>query len=107
MGDFFLLQMDDFFTEGLCFETSKEGKGERRIGAPPFCEVPRRGSLAASGRGRSKVGAKQTRKLRPYERSRCAEHGGSCEEVATHHVRGFATDRPGAPAGGAAHPPYL
>ena len=27
MGDFFLLQMDDFFTEGLCFDTSKEGEG--------------------------------------------------------------------------------
>jgi hypothetical protein len=27
MGDSFLLQMDDFFTEGLCFDTSKEGEG--------------------------------------------------------------------------------
>ena len=27
MGDFFLLHMDDFFTEGLCFDISKEGEG--------------------------------------------------------------------------------
>ena len=58
MSEFFLPQMDDFFTEGVCFDTSKEGKGERRFGALPFCEAPHRGSLAASGRGRSKVGAK-------------------------------------------------
>jgi hypothetical protein len=36
MGDFFLPQMDDFFTEGVCFDTSKEGKGERQPPAPPF-----------------------------------------------------------------------
>ena len=37
MGDFFLRQMDDFFTEGLCFDTSLgRGKGERGVGAPPF-----------------------------------------------------------------------
>jgi hypothetical protein len=36
--DFFLLQMDDFFTEGLCLDDCKEGKGERRVGAPPLCE---------------------------------------------------------------------
>jgi hypothetical protein len=27
MGDFFLAQMDDSFTEGVCFDTSKEGEG--------------------------------------------------------------------------------
>jgi hypothetical protein len=27
MGDFFLLQMDDFFSAGLCFDISKEGEG--------------------------------------------------------------------------------
>jgi hypothetical protein len=27
MGYFFLLQMDDSFTEGVYFDTSKEGKG--------------------------------------------------------------------------------
>jgi hypothetical protein len=36
MGDFFLLQMDDSFTEGLCFDNPEEGKGERGVGAPPF-----------------------------------------------------------------------
>jgi hypothetical protein len=30
MGYFYLLQMDDFFSEGLCFDISKEGEG----GAP-------------------------------------------------------------------------
>jgi hypothetical protein len=30
MSDFFLLQMDDFFTEDLCFDNRKEGEG----GAP-------------------------------------------------------------------------
>jgi hypothetical protein len=27
MGDLFLLQMEDFRTEGLCFDTPKEGEG--------------------------------------------------------------------------------
>ena len=27
MGDFFLAQMDDSFTEGLCFDNRKEGEG--------------------------------------------------------------------------------
>ena len=35
MGDFFLLQMDDFFTEGLCFDTSKEGEGG--VKSAPHC----------------------------------------------------------------------
>src|SRR5687768_13303820 len=26
--------MDDLFTEGVCFDISKEGMGERRLGAP-------------------------------------------------------------------------
>jgi hypothetical protein len=34
MGDFFVLQMDDSFTESVCFDTSKEEKGERRPHAP-------------------------------------------------------------------------
>jgi hypothetical protein len=28
-GYFYLLQMDDSFTESVCFDTAKEGKGER------------------------------------------------------------------------------
>jgi hypothetical protein len=36
MGDFFVLQMDDTFTESVCFDTSKEGKGELRPHAPPY-----------------------------------------------------------------------
>jgi hypothetical protein len=43
MGDFFLPQMDDFFTEGLCFDTSKEGEG----GAPtPRSPIQRRSAQA-------------------------------------------------------------
>jgi hypothetical protein len=34
MGDFFLLQLDDSFTEGVCFDNRKER--ERRPHAPPF-----------------------------------------------------------------------
>jgi hypothetical protein len=49
MGDFFLLPMDDFFTEGLCFDTSKEGKGERRLGAPPLCEGQSEGRAEQGG----------------------------------------------------------
>ena len=36
MGDFFLPQMGDALTEGVCFDISKEGKGERLLHAPPF-----------------------------------------------------------------------
>ena len=46
MGDFFLLHMDDFFTEGLCFDISKEGEGERWVGAPPLCEGQSEGRAA-------------------------------------------------------------
>jgi hypothetical protein len=48
MGDFFLLQMDDSLTEGLCFDISKEGEG----GADstlPHCAKDK-------AKGRSKVG---------------------------------------------------
>jgi hypothetical protein len=42
MGDFFVLQMDDFFTEGLCFDNQEEGEGgARRFGSSPFCENQR------------------------------------------------------------------
>jgi hypothetical protein len=47
MGDFFLLQMDDFFTEGLCIDYRKGGKGERRFGALP--------SAKGKAKGRSPV----------------------------------------------------
>jgi hypothetical protein len=39
MGDFFLLQMDDFFTEGVCFDTTKEGEGGApNLRSPLLCE---------------------------------------------------------------------
>ena len=45
----------------------------------PICTSDKRGWGSARGIGAGestiKAGAKQTRKLRPYERSRCAEHG--------------------------------
>jgi hypothetical protein len=43
MGDFFLLQMDDFFTEGLCIDYRKGGKGERRFGALPSAKGKAKG----------------------------------------------------------------
>src|SRR5215218_11014927 len=70
MGYFFLLQMDDSFTEGLCFDTSKEGKEERRFGTP-HCEKGK-----AKGPKPSRL-----RKLRPHQRSRCAEHRGMLQEL--------------------------
>src|SRR5215207_9896441 len=43
MGDFFVPQMDDLFTEGCAFIPPRRGKGERRFGAPPFCEGKAKG----------------------------------------------------------------
>jgi hypothetical protein len=60
MGDFFLLQMDDSFTEGVYFDTSKEGKGERQPHAPHSLRRAKREGPEPS----------RLRKLRPYERSR-------------------------------------
>src|SRR5687767_1110942 len=71
MGDFFLLQMDDFFAERECFVTSKEGEGGAPTPRSPFlCEGQSEGSEPS-----------RLRKLRLYERSRCAEHGGSCNAL--------------------------
>jgi hypothetical protein len=70
MGDFFVLQMDDTFTESVCLDTSKEGKGELRPHAPPY-------SAKGKAKGRSPV-PWEVWELRPYERSRCDEHGVTC-----------------------------
>src|SRR5215213_527797 len=53
MGDFFVRQMDDFFTEGLCFDTSWGGEG----GAwgwrfPILCEGPEPPEVEGTGRMR-------------------------------------------------------
>jgi hypothetical protein len=58
MGDFFLAQIRDFFTEDVCFHTSEEGKG----GAP----TPRSPILCEgqSEKGRSPV-PWEVRELRP------------------------------------------
>ena len=45
-GDFFLLPMDDYFTEGLCFDTSKEGEGGAPTPRSPICEGQCRLALA-------------------------------------------------------------
>jgi hypothetical protein len=42
MGDFFVLQMDDFFAEGVCFDTSKKGG---RVSAKPTLPLSAKGSL--------------------------------------------------------------
>jgi hypothetical protein len=45
-GHFFLAQMGDFFTEGVCFDIDTEGgMGERRAGPPSFREGQRRLAL--------------------------------------------------------------
>jgi hypothetical protein len=39
MEYFFLARMDDFFTEGMCFDTLKEGEGGAQTSRSPiFCE---------------------------------------------------------------------
>ena len=73
MSDSFLLQIDDTFTDSVCFDTSKEGKGELRPHAPPY-------SAKGKAKGRSPV-PWEVWELRPYERSRCAEHIGKVEEL--------------------------
>ena len=70
MGDFFVAQMDDLFTEGVCFDTPKRGKGERRFGAPPF-----------SAKGRAKGQSSVT--WAPWELRLMGETGApSMEDVA-------------------------
>jgi hypothetical protein len=64
---FFLLQMDDFFWEGLCFDNRTEGEG----GA-----LGRRSPILCEGQSEG-LEPSRLRKLRFYERSRWAEHGGS------------------------------
>jgi hypothetical protein len=73
MDDSFLLQMDDSFTEGVCFDTSKDGEGKRRPHAPPF-------SAKGNAKGRSPV-PWEVWEPRPYEISRFAEHIGKVEEL--------------------------
>ena len=53
MGDFFLLQTDDFFTENLCFDNRKEGEGGA-LGwrSPILCEGQSEGRATKDGKGR-------------------------------------------------------
>jgi hypothetical protein len=49
MGAFFLAQMDDFFTEGLCFDKRKEGEGGAPTPRSPIlCEGPEPSRLESS-----------------------------------------------------------
>jgi|SRR5215204_2805184 len=54
MGDFFLLQMDDFFTEGLCFDNRKEGEGGSALWRSPILRRSAQASLAAWEWGKAK-----------------------------------------------------
>jgi hypothetical protein len=58
MGYFFLPQMDDSFTEGVCFDNRKEGKGERRFGAPHCVNFRAGVALRHQGETDRRVGAK-------------------------------------------------
>src|SRR5215203_3703395 len=69
MGDFFVPQMDDLFTEGGALIPPRRGKGERRFGAPPFL---RRQCVGPEYLNLGTVGAPS------HGRNRCAEHGGCC-----------------------------
>jgi hypothetical protein len=92
MGDFFVPQTDDFFTEGVCFDTSKEE--ERQPPPPPFCaeqgEGPRqKGDISAAEghyRGRSPV----ARELRPMIEAGAPSTGGvaKCFPRCAHPTRG-------------------
>src|SRR5215207_6394924 len=76
LGYFFLARMDDLFTEGMCFDTSTEGERGTLGWRPPLSTKVGAGGPCSIGLGQSE-GPEESRlrKLRPYERSRCAEHG--------------------------------
>ena len=52
MGDFFLPQMDDFFTENRCFDNRKEGEGGALGWRSPLCEGQSEGRATKDGKGR-------------------------------------------------------
>jgi hypothetical protein len=68
--------MDDLFTEGVCFDTSTEGERGTLGWRPPLSTKVGAGGPCSIGLGQSE-GPEESRlrKLRPYERSRCTEHG--------------------------------
>jgi hypothetical protein len=64
MGDFFLLQMGDLFTEGMCFDVHKEGRGS--VGwALPHC-----------AKGKAKGRSQADWKLRPMIEAGTPSTGG-------------------------------
>jgi len=82
MGDFFLLQMDDFFAEGVCFDNRKEGEGESaKPTLPHSAKVSLRYPCPIGHKGKAKGLSPVAWELRPYERSRCAEHMGDVAGV--------------------------
>ena len=46
MGDFFLARMGDFFAEGMCFDTSKEGEGGAPTPRSPIMRSAKRRAAA-------------------------------------------------------------
>jgi hypothetical protein len=58
MGDFFLAHMEDFFTEGLCFDTTKEGEGGAPTPRSPIlCEGQRKLTLPHRSRAKRRAEA--------------------------------------------------
>ena len=70
MGDFFLLQMDDSFTEGLCFDYHKVGKGDQHFRRPPFSAKVSVGYPRNGGKARAR-----TRRPRHQGRARTRQRG--------------------------------
>ena len=56
--DFFLAQMDDFFTEGLCFDDRREGKGSVGLALPHFVAFRAGVALRYQGEADRRVGAR-------------------------------------------------
>ena len=54
MGDFFVLQVDDSFTEGLCFDTTKEGEGGAPTPRSPILLRAKRGAAPKGGNSAAK-----------------------------------------------------
>ena len=56
-------------------DKSLEGHGGPSGGVPPLCEDPGKLALRHRGGAERRAGAWVPWELRPYDRSRCAEHG--------------------------------
>jgi hypothetical protein len=87
-GCFFLLQMDDFFTEEVCFDTPKEGEGGAwGCRSPILCERPEPPEVEGTGRMRE-AGAPRKGKVARVMARVCSPHRGW---LCSHHPRSRAT----------------